>query len=315
MARHPLRLGALDFGFTSATVQGARVPHLTVEAARHADALGFSRYWLGEHHHGAAPFGPSPETLLPALAALTPRIHVGVGAVLLNYYRPLKVASHFKLVESLFPGRVDLGIGRGQADNPRSHRALTGQELVPGSLADEGAYTERLEELMAFLGDGFPEGHALHGAACPKLPAPQVWMCGGRTAGTLAARVGAAFCLSLFHGPVSPDPAVVEHYFTHFQPRAPGDTPRVMLAVAGSCVEDAAGAARAYEGWKEFRFYPPTLVGTGARWREEAEALRERYAADELLVLDIARPHEDRLASMSRLAEAFGLQGVRDVAA
>src|SRR6201990_1911130 len=105
-----LRLSVLDQSPISEGSTGAQALRNTIDLARHADALGYHRYWVAEHHGAAMLAGPAPEVLIGPIAAATQRIRVGSGGVMLPHYSPLKVAESFSLLSGLFPGRIDLGL-------------------------------------------------------------------------------------------------------------------------------------------------------------------------------------------------------------
>src|SRR5258708_30223674 len=113
----------------------------TIELARLADRLGYGRYWLAEHHSSQGLAGTVPEILVARLAAETRRIRVGSGGVMLSHYAPLKIAETFRMLETLYPGRIDLGIGRAPGSDQRTASALQhrpgalGIEQVPNPIA------------------------------------------------------------------------------------------------------------------------------------------------------------------------------------
>src|SRR5438876_7465144 len=151
-----LRLGVLDQSPVRSGGGVADAIHETLDLAEACDRLGYHRYWLAEHHssHGLA--GSSPEILIGQVAARTSRIRVGSGGVMLSHYSSLKVAENFRMLETLFPGRIDLGIGRA----PGSDR-LTAQALThgPGALGIEH-FPQQLVDLAAWLrGEVLPEEH------------------------------------------------------------------------------------------------------------------------------------------------------------
>src|SRR5882672_6613243 len=126
-----LRLGVLD----QSPVRGggaAEAIHETLELAEICDRLGYYRYWLAEHHATPGLAGSTPEVLIGQVAARTSRIRVGAGGVMLQHYSPLKVAENFRMLETLFPGRIDLGIGRAPGSDPLTARALAHGPDAPG---------------------------------------------------------------------------------------------------------------------------------------------------------------------------------------
>src|SRR5438270_10184617 len=113
-----MRLSVLDQSPISEGSTGADALHNTLDLARLTDRLGYHRYWVAEHHGGPMLAGPSPEVLIGPLAAATREIRVGSGGVMLPHYSPLKVAETFTILAALFPGRIDLGLGRAAGTDP-----------------------------------------------------------------------------------------------------------------------------------------------------------------------------------------------------
>src|SRR5437870_9812704 len=170
-----LRLGVLDQSpVRSGGGAVADAIHETLDLAEACDRLGYYRYWLAEHHSTAGLAGSSPEVLIGRVAAVTSRIRVGSGGVMLTHYSPLKVAESFRVLETLFPGRIDLGIGRAPGSDPLTARALS---RGPGALGLEH-FPNQIADLIAFLRDGPPAGHPFAGVrAMPTGPtAPDVWL-------------------------------------------------------------------------------------------------------------------------------------------
>src|SRR5918911_399211 len=124
----------------------------TLQLAQLAERLGYRRYWLAEHHNTGALAGSAPEVLIARVASVTSRIRVGSGGVMLSHYSPLKVAETFRVLETLFPGRIDLGLGRAPGSDSR-----TAVALAQGRPRELERFPEQLQELAAFLHDALPE--------------------------------------------------------------------------------------------------------------------------------------------------------------
>jgi luciferase family oxidoreductase group 1 len=168
---------------------GAFVFEYSEKIAIEAERLGYHRIWLGEHHGAERLAGSAPEILAAWLLARTSRIRIGTGGVLLQHYSPYKVAEQFRVLAALAPGRVDLGIGKAPGGLPLTTRALS----LSGGGHQAADFERKLEDLQAFLGEGVPECHPLHGArAFPTIPElPQRFLLGaGPTSAALAARLG-----------------------------------------------------------------------------------------------------------------------------
>jgi luciferase family oxidoreductase group 1 len=304
-----LRVGVLDFGFPKIVKTGASTTVLvgerlrdTIDLVERADQLGFTRYWIGEHHGPGMSFGGSPEMLLPVLAGRTESIRVGVGAVLVDYYNPLKVVSSFLLMERLFAGRIDMGICRSRADG-NAHMALGGDAAITG-LFPEQTHIRKVERIMGFLRGKLPEGDPDREiVASPMVPTPpQAWMCGGRLAGALAARLGTSLCLSHFHHGKGANAADVQTYRASFVPSAECPAPKVALGLCGAVVKSPGDAQAARDGWYQ-PYYPPNLVGTPAEWKAYLTTVVSTFDVDEIVFLDILDDRDARLWGMDALAE------------
>src|SRR5262245_1165749 len=133
------RLGVLDQSPIRTGATPADAIRETLALAEACDRLGYDRYWLAEHHSTPGLAGSAPEVLIGQVAARTSRIRVGSGGVMLSHYSPLKVAEGFRVLEALFPGRVDLGIGRAPGSDQLTARALRedgSPEFFPQQVAD-----------------------------------------------------------------------------------------------------------------------------------------------------------------------------------
>src|SRR5213076_974040 len=142
-----------------------------------ADELGYTRYWVAEHHGGAMLAGPSPEALIGPIASLTSAIRVGSGGVMLPHYSPFKVAETFSLLAGLFPGRIDLGLGRAAGTDPLTMYAL--QRDRRDAAPDD--FPQQMAELMGYLNDTLPGDFPFKHLAkvLPGLPEkPEVWLLG-----------------------------------------------------------------------------------------------------------------------------------------
>src|SRR3954449_5946618 len=145
-----LRLSVLDQSPVAEGMTGAQALRNTIDLARLADGLGYHRYWVAEHHGGPSLAGPSPEALIGPIAAATEHIRAGSGGVMLPHYSPFKVAETFSLLAGLFPGRIDLGIGRAAGTDPLTTFAL--QRDRRQAAPDD--FIQGLSELLAHFEDG-----------------------------------------------------------------------------------------------------------------------------------------------------------------
>src|SRR6266700_6126982 len=168
-----LDLSPVDSGSTS-----AQALQNTIRLAQLADQLGYTRYWLAEHHNTSMTASPAPEIMISHVAQATQHIRVGSGGVMLPNHSPLKVAENFRMLEALHPGRIDLGIGRAPGTDPKTALALRRSREALN--ADD--FPEQLAEMLAFAGEGdaFPGGHPFRSVrATPNdIPLPPIWLLG-----------------------------------------------------------------------------------------------------------------------------------------
>jgi luciferase family oxidoreductase group 1 len=292
-----LRLGLLDLAWAEPPRTHASVARDVLALAPLADELGFSRYWLAEHHSEWVAHA-SPELLLPLLAGMTNRIRVGTAGVLLGYYSPYKIACNFRLLEALFPGRIDLGIARGKPDGN------AGEALLDGRTEDVGpaAHAQRVERLLDALAGRSETAPTPHGVS-----APAVWLLGSSAeSGTIAAQRGAAFSLSLFFKAWM-DRGVLQRYRDEFRPSDFLAEPCANIAVAGACGETRADALRILARYHN-SFMLPTVIGTPEECAEQLHEIAAHYAVDEVIFMDAATRLAERSRTCEMLATAVGLE-------
>ncbi len=293
-----LRLGVLDLCPVPPGGTGRDALFNSFEQAVGVEALGYSRYWLAEHH-GPGTAHSSPELLAGLIAQLTRRIRVGTAGVLLNYYSPLKVAKDFRLLQALFPGRIDLGVGAGRVDDETARRLLDNSASQGTTQAN---YGEKVSDLAAYLGDEklslTPRGVGM----------PEMWVLGSGGAGSahLAACHGAAYSLSLFLAGGKDDPVVVEEYRNRFQPSRLRPRPMWNIAVAGVCA-DTEEEARRLVGLHRNPALVPNVVGSPEQCRARLLDIAARYQTDEIIFLALCGSLEQRLRCYQLLAQALEL--------
>jgi luciferase family oxidoreductase group 1 len=332
-----LRLSVLDQSPIICGHAPAQAVAETVKLARAADALGFHRYWLAEHHAVAALADPCPEVLLTRVASATERIRVGTGGVLLPYYSALKVAEVFRMLEALFPGRIDLGLGRAPGGDMR-----TAQALSSGAYSAADRFAEQVQDLVGFLDDALPPDHPYAQVkAMPAGPAaPPVWLLGSSDySGALAAALGLRFAFAHFISAQGGD-QVTRAYRARFQPSARENAPHAVVCAFVICAESAAEAEklaacvdlRRLQMAQGLNTPIPTLaqaesqtyserelayirsqraravIGDPSQVRERLLQLREAFDADELMILTITGDYASRLKSYELLAREFALQ-------
>jgi len=315
----------------------ARAVAETVKLAQAAEALGYQRYWLAEHHAVAALADPCPEILLTRVASATERIRVGTGGVLLPYYSALKVAEVFRMLEALFPGRIDLGLGRAPGGD-----MLTAQALSNGQYSAADRFAEQVQDLVGFLDDALPADHAFGRVkAMPAGPAaPPIWLLGSSDySGALAAALGLRFAFAHFISAQGGD-AVTRAYKARFQASPREAAPHAVVCVFVICAETAAeaeelaacvdlrrlhmaqglntpiptmeeAAAQRYSE-RELAYIRSqrarAVIGDPRQVRQRLLELREQFDADELMILTITGDYASRLRSYELLAREFELQ-------
>src|SRR4051794_14992444 len=231
-----LRLGILDFCFRAPGQSAGERLHEAIDQAEAADRLGYDRYWLSEHH-GPDAAQACPELLVPLILARTRRLRAGPAGILLSHYSPFKVADTFRCLEALFPGRVDLGVGRGGTD-PATAAALL------DDVRAEPDYERKVIDLVGHLSGALPPEHPHSGAqACPvQASSPEVWvLASGGPSTALAARVGACCSVGLFlrHAARQADPSHLRQYREQCRAEIGRLAPRTNIALAGICAESA----------------------------------------------------------------------------
>lgn len=312
----------------------------TLALAGEAERLGYRRYWLAEHHNTSSLAGSAPEVLAAAVASRTSVIRVGAGGILLPHYSPLKVAEAFRVLEGLFPGRVDLGLGRADGTD-----AVAAAALRRGpSAVTEDEYPGQVVDLLGFLDGTFGGDHPLAGVrAMPAGPtSPEVWVLGSSSYGAgLAARMGLAFSFAQFVSPAF-GPQILATYRRQFRPSSRCPEPRASVSVSVICADTEAEAERlaiSYDVWHlrpeggrrgpllsvedaEAHLVSDTerellgqgrrrrLVGAPERVRAALVDLTARYGVDELVIRTITFDPAARTRSYRLLAEAFGLDRV-----
>jgi luciferase family oxidoreductase group 1 len=333
-----LRLSVLDQSPVSEGSTSAEALRNTLDLARLTDGLGYHRYWVAEHHGGPMLAGPSPEVLIGPIAAATSRIRVGSGGVMLPHYSPFKVAESFSLLAGLYPGRIDLGLGRAAGTDPMTTYAL--QRDRRQAAPDD--FPQQLSELLGYLHDRLPPDHPFARLAktLPGRPeSPEPWLLGSSQQSALwAAELGLPYAFADFINAKGAEAAAI--YRERFAEHEHADrSPTTAVAVWVVCADTeeharelAASARMTFTLLRRGQLIavpPPekalrfleheqrsaaepgpsrrAVVGTPASVKVELEEVVERYGAEEVIVVTITYDHAARRRSYELLAEAFEL--------
>jgi len=314
----------------------------TLELAQLCDRLGYERYWLAEHHSSEALAGSTPEVLITRVAGLTQRMRVGSGGVMLPHYSAYKVAENFRMLETLFPGRIDLGIGRAPGSDQHTMRILADGKP---NWSNPDKYPYQVRDLVAWLHDALPPNHEGTGITAQPIgpSAPDVWLLGSSDdSAALAAHFGLPFCFAHFINPDGGD-GVTRAYRAHFKPSSLHPKPEPMMAISVLCAEtdeEADLLSRSREVWAmrlrtlgnpgpvpsveealeaakapgSERWLPAlrrrSVVGSPKTVRAGLEKHAANYEVDEIMAVTICFDFEKRKRSYELLAEEFGLGGV-----
>jgi len=312
----------------------------TIQLAVAAEKLGYQRFWVAEHHNLSGFAGTCPEIMIGQIAARTNSIRVGSGGVMLSHYSALKVAEIFRMLESLYPGRIDLGLGRAPGSDPRTAAALA----YPGSVRDIRYYPDQVNDLIAYLNDTIEPAHpfaGVHAGPGSGTTMPEVWLLGsGIDSAYLAAQRGLPFSYAYFFGvEVQHGTAIVDTYRRHFQPSELLTEPKVNIAVQVLCAETEAEAKRLSASRNLLRLrivrsgrggipsveealnypYSPqgrlfleeysrtTMDGDPQQVKTKLEALAQLYKTNDLSIVTICYDFAARVRSYELVAEVCGI--------
>jgi luciferase family oxidoreductase group 1 len=309
----------------------------TLRLAEAADRWGYHRYWLAEHHSSGGLAGSTPEIMIGQVAARTRSIRVGSGGVMLSHYSSLKVAENFRMLETLFPGRIDLGIGRAPGSDQLTAMALANG---PGALGIEH-FPAQIRDLIGYLHGSLPDDHPFARVqAMPSGPtSPEMWLLGSSDqSAAYAAHFGCAFSFAHFIVAEGGE-NVVRAYRQHFQPSESLAEPAASIGIFVICADTETAAkrlAKSRDLWmlrltrgdtgpvptvEEAESYPytdreravvafnskRTIAGDPVQVRAAIDELAQRYGVDEFVIVTICHEFDDRLKSYELLAGEFNL--------
>ena len=333
-------LSVLDLSPVTTATGGAQALRNSIDLARFADRLGFLRYWVAEHHNLASIASSAPDIMIGQIAAATENLRVGSGGVMLPNHAPLMVAERFKVLEALYPGRIDLGIGRAPGTDQITSLALRRRQ----DIRDDDDFLDRFQELLLLERRGYPQQHPFHSVrAMPAdVPLPPIFLLGSSDySAELAAAAGMGFAFA-HHFATHDAVAAMTSYRDRFKPSVL-ERAYAILAVAAVCADTDAEAERlaattdlnfARRGRGQYlplaspedalaeleRDYAPPerervranrarlFVGAPATVRARLLPLMAATRADEVMITTMVYDHAARRRSYELLAGAFGLE-------
>lgn len=306
----------------------------TLELAKLSEDLGYTRFWVAEHHNTRGIAGTSPEILISHIATNTSTIRIGSGGVLLPQYSPYKVAENFKLLETLYPNRIDLGIGRSPGGSPATRLALT--DSLRKSMNE---FPRQISDLQGYLDDSIPDSHPYHNVKAYPVSdgSPELWILGVTHRGArVAAEKGTAFTYGHFINPENGLRAM-ETYRENFQPSISLKTPKTNVCIFVICAptqERAEEIAISQDIWLlsvekglDTHILPVheannikltkkdkerivenrrrMIIGTPKKVREEIIRLRDYYKTEEFMIINNTYDFQEKLQTYRLLAEQF----------
>jgi luciferase family oxidoreductase group 1 len=313
----------------------------TALLAQKAEEWGYTRFWVSEHHDATTLAGSSPEVLIAHLGAVTNSIRLGSGGVMLPHYSAFKVAENFKLLEALYPGRIDAGVGRAPGGMPRASYALN-----EGRKRDVNRFPEQIDELRMYLTDSIPKDHAYYGMKATPVAdsSPPIWVLGsGQSSAELAAEKGLPYMFAQFingEGGRSFARTYRDRFVSH-----DGSRPYQGVAIFVVCQETEEQAERVAssmdlalamgaQGMPSNGTPPPEraliypyskferllveenrkrmIVGTPEQVVDGLEKLAAEYAADEVMLVSLAYEFKDKLTTYRLIAEEMQKREMRE---
>lgn len=315
----------------------------TVMLAQAAERLGYQRYWVAEHHNSGGYAGTAPEILVSQIASQTERITVGSGGVMLSHYSALKVAETFSMLQSLYPHRIELGIGRAPGSDQATAMALS----YPKPVADIQAFPQQVADLIGFLSGTLPDEHIFSQIksqpGAPPSSIPGIWLLGSSDySARLAAAFGLPFSFADFFGTTADHGVLIAGLYRKlFTPSEYLKEPKFNVALQVICAEtperaDFIASSRnvsrvnAAKGIREPLLSPEkassiqlsafelqyleslnkhVIQGSPDAVKEQILAAAKAYETTDLSIVTNCHYFEDRVRSFELIAEAFGLPG------
>lgn len=322
-----VKLSILDQSPISQGQTAKEALEASVELAQLGEELGYERFWIAEHHDLFGLACPNPSVMISAIGAQTNTIRIGAGAVLLPYYKPFHVAETYHLLATLYPGRIDLGLGRAPGGPAEVSLALSDNYLE-----EVKKYPEKVTELQSFLNNDFPEDHMYNKISPTPIPteSPAVWMLGtSEKSAELAIDQGMNYTFGHFMTDKN-GPAIVKKYRDGMKEQHPNKQPYVIVAINVVCAEtteEAHDLALSQLLWKirqdeqtedvrvpsiheakQHEFSPTELekvnkqkenmmIGNQEEVQLKLVKLHEQYKADEYMIVTIVHEEAAKLKS------------------
>ncbi|MCM3669288.1 LLM class flavin-dependent oxidoreductase [Mesobacillus maritimus] len=330
-----MKLSILDQAPISSGYTAKQALEASVKLARAGEELGYTRYWIAEHHDLPGLACPAPEVMLSYIGAQTNKIRIGSGAVLLPHYKPYKVAELYNMLATLFPNRIDIGIGRAPGGSAEATTALSENYLqqvwnLPSLVTD----------LLHFINDDYipANPHAtLSATPVPDTP-PEVWLLGtGKKSAILAANEGLSYAFGQFMS--SEDgKGIIDQYRNAFKPREHGSGPKIILTVSVICAEtteraeeialsslvwsrqlEKGNGKKGVPSINEAKTYPITeeekqqlemqkqkmIIGNPKEVKSKLKELQAFYRADELMIVTISHSIDDKIQSYRLIMDEY----------
>ncbi|MDQ0268474.1 LLM class flavin-dependent oxidoreductase [Cytobacillus purgationiresistens] len=329
-----MKLSILDQSPISSGSSASDALDASLQLAKLGDKLGYTRYWIAEHHDLPGLASSAPEIMLSYIGAQTNHIRLGAGAILLPHYKPFKIAETFNLIGTLLPDRVDLGIGRAPGGSAEASIALSGNYL-------EGVRNmpHAVKELLQFLHNSFPQEHMFSKVTPTPVPriSPEVWILGtSEKSALLAAENGTAYAFGQFMS-AKDGAGILKKYKEGFADTHAGKTGNSLITVSAICAETTAqaeGIASSQFLWKilsdrgiktgipsiddakNYRYTKQDIekiaemkqniiVGNPFEVKTALEKLNEDYHVDEIMIVTITHDYQDRLQSYQLISDQF----------
>jgi len=275
-----IKLNVLD---QSPVIEGsnpARAIQQTIELAKYTDSLGYYRYWVAEHHNSKSFASASPEILISAIASQTNKIRIGSGGVLISHYSPIKIAEQFNMLQTLYPDRIDLGIGRAPGGDANIIKAMR--------TTNENAFTKTTELINYLKKSSENKPHGIVSAVPEGAQMPEVWILGtSPDSAVYAAENGLPYTFGSF---INDEHMLkcFQDYYQNFKPSQYLKEPYLNLAlfvVCGETTEDAARMAKCSEYWLSQTF----LKGMNIPFPDKEKAAGYNFSFEEKMLIEYRR--------------------------